>query len=127
MQIGQLAKKSGISIRMLRYYGDQGLLTPLRSESGYPSYNLKDEERVHRIRVLTKAGLNLQAIRLLLPCISVEQLEVDPCDQVITSLNNELNNIKRKIENLQVSQQYLSDYLVILEEKKEGFSLVDLP
>jgi DNA-binding transcriptional MerR regulator len=120
MQIGQLAKKSGISIRMLRYYEDQGLLNPMRSESGYRIYSLKDEERVHRIRVLTKAGLSLQAISLLLPCISVEHLEVDPCDQVITSLNNELNNIKRKVENLQISQQYLSDYLVILEQKKEN-------
>ena len=119
MQIGQLAKKTGISIRMLRYYEDQGLLTPIRSDSGYRIYTEKDEERVHRIKVLIKAGLNLQAIRLLLPCISVEQLEVDPCDQVILSLNNELNNIKRKIDHLQLSQQYLSDYLVILEQKKK--------
>lgn len=119
MQIGQLAKKTGISIRMLRYYEDQGLLTPIRSDSGYRIYSEKDEERVHRIKVLIKAGLNLKAIKLLLPCISVEQLEVDPCDQVILSLNNELNNIKRKIDHLQLSQQYLSDYLVILEQKKK--------
>jgi DNA-binding transcriptional MerR regulator len=118
MQIGQLAKKSGISIRMLRYYEDQGLLIPMRSESGYRIYNEKDEERVRRIRVLTKAGLTLQAISLLLPCISVEQLDVDPCEQVIDSLKNELENINQKIENLQVSQQYLSDYLNILRQKK---------
>ena len=118
MQIGQLAKKSGISIRMLRYYEDQGLIIPIRSESGYRIYNEKDEERLRRIRVLTKAGLNLQAISLLLPCISVEQLEVDPCEQVIDSLKNELDNINQKIENLKMSQQYLSDYLVILQQKK---------
>ncbi len=118
MQIGQLAKKTGISIRMLRYYEDQGLIIPMRSESGYRIYNTKDEERVRRIRILTKAGLNLQAISLLLPCISVEQLDVDPCEQVIDSLKNELDNINKKIENLQISQQYLSDYLNILQLKK---------
>ena len=118
MQIGQLAKKLGISIRMLRYYEDQGLIIPMRSESGYRIYNEKDEERLRRIRVLTKAGLNLQAISLLLPCISVEQLEVDPCEQVIDSLKNELDNINQKIENLKMSQQYLSDYLNILQQKK---------
>ena len=69
MQIGQLAKKSGISIRMLRYYEHQGLIVPMRSESGYRIYNAKDEERLRRIRILTKAGLTLQAISLLLPCI----------------------------------------------------------
>ncbi|NWK74852.1 MerR family transcriptional regulator [Acinetobacter cumulans] len=118
MQIGQLAKKSGISIRMLRYYEHQGLIVPMRSESGYRIYNAKDEERLRRIRILTKAGLTLQAISLLLPCISVEQLDVDPCEQVIDSLKNELDNINKKIENLQISQQYLSDYLNILQQKK---------
>jgi len=118
MQIGQLAKKSGISIRMLRYYEHQGLIVPMRSESGYRIYNAKDEERLRRIRILTKAGLTLQAISLLLPCISVEQLDVDPCEQVIDSLKNELDNINKKIENLQISQQYLSDCLNILQQKK---------
>ena len=118
MQIGQLSKMTGISIRMLRYYEDQGLLKPIRSESGYRIYSVKDEERIHRIRVLIQAGLNLQAIKLLLPCISVEQLEVDPCEQVLTSLKSELDNIDKKIDNLKVSREYLSNYLIILEAKK---------
>lgn len=118
MQIGQLSKKSGVSLRMLRYYEDQGLLKPIRSNSGYRIYDAKDEERVKRIRILIKAGLNLQTVSLLLPCISVEQLDIDPCEKVIQSLKNELVNINKKIENLQISQQYLLDYLAILKQKK---------
>lgn len=35
MQIGKLAELSGVSIRMLRYYENAGLLHPTSTETGY--------------------------------------------------------------------------------------------
>lgn len=38
--IGEFSKKTGITIRTLRYYGEKGLLIPARiSEGGQRSYN----------------------------------------------------------------------------------------
>ena len=43
MNIGQAAKRSGISAKMIRYYEDIGLLpNPKRSDSGYRVYSDDD-------------------------------------------------------------------------------------
>lgn len=35
MRIGEMARRTGVSERLLRYYEEQGLLTPTRLPSGY--------------------------------------------------------------------------------------------
>ncbi|MEN8321206.1 MerR family DNA-binding transcriptional regulator [Acinetobacter junii] len=122
MKIGQLAKRTGVSIRMLRYYEEEGLLNPIRSESGYREYSVQEEELVHRILVLSQAGLKLDAVRLLLPCISVQQLEINPCEQVLSSLQTELDNMDEKLEKLIKSRRILGDYLLLLRQKHKNES-----
>jgi DNA-binding transcriptional MerR regulator len=39
MRVGQLSQKTGVSVRMLRYYEQQGLLKPGRSQAGYRDYD----------------------------------------------------------------------------------------
>lgn len=39
MKIGELAACTGVSIRSLRYYDQQGLLSPVRGENGYREYS----------------------------------------------------------------------------------------
>ena len=39
MKIGELAEKSGVSVRSLRYYEQQGLLQPGRLMNGYRMYH----------------------------------------------------------------------------------------
>ena len=38
MRIGTLSEQTGVSIRMLRYYEEQGLLKPKRTASGYRDF-----------------------------------------------------------------------------------------
>lgn len=68
MKIGELSKISQISIRMLRYYEEEGLLFPKRSLSGYRQFEIEDIERVKLIRELNNAGLTLKVIRKIIPC-----------------------------------------------------------
>lgn len=42
MQIGELARRCGVSARMLRYYETEGLLRPGRSPAGYRLYRPAD-------------------------------------------------------------------------------------
>ena len=49
MQIGELSARTAATVRMLRYYEEQGLLSPKRTESGYRIYDETDVLRVVRL------------------------------------------------------------------------------
>lgn len=65
--IGQVAKLSGIPIRRIRFYADQGLLPKVnRTESGYRLFDQADLTRLELIRTLRRSGIGLEAIRAVL-------------------------------------------------------------
>jgi DNA-binding transcriptional MerR regulator len=82
MQIGELSKRTAVSVRMLRYYEDEGLLHPRRTSSGYREYGDAEEQTVRRIRLLGAAGLTLETIRQILPCVRNDRPEFEPCDEM---------------------------------------------
>ena len=60
IQVGELAKRAGITVRTLHHYEQTGLLLPsARSAAGYRLYNLADVQRLHMIRRWQKRGWNL--------------------------------------------------------------------
>jgi DNA-binding transcriptional MerR regulator len=62
--IGEASRLSGLSVRRLRFYSDEGLLPPAaRTQSGYRIYSEQDLVRLDLIRCLRDAGLGLDAIR----------------------------------------------------------------
>ncbi len=69
MRIGELSRRTGVSVRSLRYYEEQNLLQPERTVSGYRVFSDADVVRVQRIQALLAAGLNTQKIERILPCI----------------------------------------------------------
>ncbi|MGE0152882.1 MAG: MerR family transcriptional regulator [Reyranellaceae bacterium] len=65
--IGQVSRLSGISVRRLRFYADEGLLPPAgRTEGGYRVFSDEDLVRIGVIRALRDAGIGLEAIRSVL-------------------------------------------------------------
>ncbi|MCU7724955.1 MerR family transcriptional regulator [Actinoplanes sp. KI2] len=69
MRIGDLATRTGVSVRSLRYYEEQGLLTSTRSPSGQRHYTEHEIARVTFIQRLYAAGLSSRTIAELLPCV----------------------------------------------------------
>jgi DNA-binding transcriptional MerR regulator/uncharacterized glyoxalase superfamily protein PhnB len=62
-KVGELARRSGLSIRTLRYYDQIGLLRPSgRSGGGHRLYADGDVHRLYRICLLRRAGLALEEI-----------------------------------------------------------------
>ncbi len=67
LTIGALSERTGVSVRTLRFYSDEGLLKPLlRSRSGYRLYGDEHVGRVALIRSLREAGVSLEEIRAVL-------------------------------------------------------------
>lgn len=88
--IGELSRLSGVSVRRLRYYSDEGLLPPAaRSGSGYRIYSAEDAARLALIRALREAGLGLSTIRKImarrLPLKEALAMRLDALESEITS------------------------------------------
>lgn len=111
MQIGALSKRTGVSVRMLRYYEEEGLLNPPRRESGYRDYGAAEEQIVTRIRMLSEAGLKLDLIRRFLPCFPDVRPDFHPCPDLLAALRREVSGIDERIASLTASRSILSGYL----------------
>ena len=65
--IGELARISGIAVRRIRFYSDEGLLPPAsRTRSNYRIYSDADVARLQLIRTLRDTGISMETIRSLL-------------------------------------------------------------
>ncbi|WP_432928242.1 HEAT repeat domain-containing protein [Microbispora sp. CA-135349] len=63
MLIGDVARRSGVSARMLRHYESLGLVRPTgRSEAGYREYSSEDIRRIFHIESLRSLGLSLREV-----------------------------------------------------------------
>ncbi|MFD6657231.1 MerR family transcriptional regulator [Streptomyces parvus] len=63
MLIGEVARRSGVSARMLRHYESLGLVRPSgRTGSGYREYSGEDVRRIFHVESLRAMGLSLREI-----------------------------------------------------------------
>lgn len=108
IRIGELARRSGVSPRLLRYYEEQGLLSPQRRPSGYREYAPSDVALVRRIRGLLAAGLSTATISSVLPCIRDDgQRLVPTCPDLVAELRRERDRIDQAINDLTTSRHIL--------------------
>ncbi|KAB2350231.1 HEAT repeat domain-containing protein [Actinomadura rudentiformis] len=64
MLIGDVARRSGVSARMLRHYDSLGLVRPTgRTDAGYREYSSEDIRRIFHIESLRSLGLSLREVR----------------------------------------------------------------
>ncbi len=67
MNIGQVAKKSGVSAKTIRYYESIGLIPEAsRTESGYRTYSDKDVETLRFIHHSRNLGFSVKDVSQLL-------------------------------------------------------------
>ena len=115
MRIGELATRSGVSVRMLRHYEQKGLLAPRRAANGYREYAERDVERAALITSMVRAGL---PTRLIVPLLR-QRCEVtdlvpeaageDP--DVVTLLRAEAARLDDRIACMQLSRGTIQEYL----------------
>lgn len=69
MRVGELAALTGVSVRSLRYYEQQGLIHPERTVAGHRVYTIEHQALVMQIKELFRAGFCSSVIQELLPAI----------------------------------------------------------
>ncbi|GAA1528355.1 MerR family transcriptional regulator [Dactylosporangium maewongense] len=113
-----MSRRTGIPARLLRYYEEQGLLTPERKDNGYRDYAEHLVDRVQQIRGLLDAGLPTRVIREVLPCtdnpctITVS----DASDELIALLTAERDRMDARIACLARNRDAIAAYLKKVED-----------
>ena len=114
MRIGELAERAGVSVRSLRYYEEQGLLSSVRSSSGQRHYTEYEVERVGFIQRLYAAGLSSRTIADVLPC--VDSPSEENSDAALERLALERNRLSEHIAELTRTLDSLDDVIVKARE-----------
>lgn len=117
MRIGELSKRTGVPSRMLRYYEEQGLITPRRLDNGYREYDDYLVERVGKIKGLIDAGIPTRIVSCILPCLgSAQTIVVENADPALVDLlETERDRMSEKIDFLTYNRDAMSTYLQALE------------
>lgn len=126
MRISELARRTGVSVRMLRYYEKEGFLAPCRASSGYRVYSEGDELTVIRINLLRSAGLTLNVIRKILPCVRNTGPFFEPCDDLKRTLSEQLLQLDQRILTLTRSRAVLVSFLHGLDGDENSGDLAAL-
>lgn len=113
MRIGELARRTAVSERSLRYYEEQGLLSAERTPGGHRDYPEAAVDRVVRIQELFAAGLHSSRIRQLLPCMRDQDggPSAVATPKLVTDLAAERDRIDRTIADLERSRRTLDDVI----------------
>ena len=130
LRIGQVAKRTGLDVRLIRHYEKIGLIPlPRRSEAEYASagYRLFTEEHVQRLEFIKLArllDLPLREIGELLSCVD------DGCctsaqPRLRGLLAEKLQEVDRRITMLQGLRDRLQSYYQRLPEVDEGQEIPD--
>jgi DNA-binding transcriptional MerR regulator len=113
VRIGDVARLSGASVRSLRYYEEQGLLTSERSPSGQRHYTDREVERVEFIQRLYAAGLSSRTIVQLLPCVDAPSEQTSVAS--LARLREERDRLDRHIAELLETRATLEAHVVCAE------------
>jgi DNA-binding transcriptional MerR regulator len=112
MRIGELSRRTGASQRSLRYYEEQGLLTPARLPNGYREYDEHTVTTVRRIQILLSAGLGTSAVAEILPCVVDNTVVLaGKCPELIDGLAKERRRISAAIDDLTTARGILDSLI----------------
>ncbi len=122
LKIGELALRSGITVRTLHYYDSIGLLVPsARSDAGYRLYNRADITRLHHIQALRRMGVTLAEVGAILARSGMALTTV--IEQQITMLDRQLAQtaaLRDRLQHMHAQltagdEPELNDWLTTLE------------
>ncbi|WP_017572465.1 MerR family transcriptional regulator [Nocardiopsis halotolerans] len=111
MRIGELATRTGVSTRALRYYEQRGLLGSERAANGYREYAPDAVERARGIRLLLDSGLTSDDVRELRGCLALDLVNEPECAEALELYENRLRAVRERIDTLSRTRDRLERHL----------------
>ena len=95
MQIKHVEELVGITRKNIRFYEDQGLLSPRRADNGYREYHEEEIKRLKQIKILRKLSIPIEEIKRVFD----GECSLDMC------LDRHLQELERQKKSLEQMQE----------------------
>ncbi|MEK3732441.1 MULTISPECIES: MerR family transcriptional regulator [Paenibacillus] len=120
MKIGELSRKTGVSIRSLRYYEQQKLITPVRLDNGYREYSPFAVEQVKTIRLYLGLGFTTEQIAGFLHCVL--QNKESFCREILPMYKLKIAELNEQIQLLTMIKSNLEERVHSILEENGGLA-----
>lgn len=122
-KIGDVAKKTAVSVDTLRYYEKIGLLTDIqRTDAGLRLYSDKDISRLNFIKRAQRMNFSLEEIKKLLEMREDPQLA---CTEARQLTSNKLKDIEAHLEELSKLRNELTLLLNLCSASEDGCPIIE--
>jgi DNA-binding transcriptional MerR regulator len=115
VKIGELSTRTGVSVRSLRYYEQQKLLTSMRQDNGYREYTFLAEQQVRTIQFYLALGISTEQIASFLNCVLKNKEAF--CTEVLPIYEQKLKEIDDQIHLLHNIKSNLEDRIRSIHEE----------
>jgi len=115
MKVGELARKTGKSVRALRLYEELGLLRPARSEGNFRMYGPDEVARVYWITKLQDMGFSLPQIQELTATVELSNTAPEAMQSLREMFRVRLTSTRSQVEKLLQLERDLAESLAYLE------------
>ena len=105
MRVGELARRTGTTIRALRYYESAGLVVPRRLGNGYREFEPIAERQVAQIRELMALGLSVEETRPFVE--SIANGSDDVCAAAVATFRSTVTSLQQRIGALTAQRDAL--------------------
>jgi DNA-binding transcriptional MerR regulator len=120
LQIGEVADRTGVTQRTLRFYEERGLLKPpTRMDGGFRLYSVDDVARVEQIkRLQSLLGLTLAEIKEMIEAEEVRE-ELDATFRPDRPVEERITRVGRRIEVTQRQYDIITAKLTAMQEMRQ--------
>jgi len=115
LKVGELARRTGKSIRALRLYEEMGLLEPARSQGNFRQYGADEVARIYWITKLQDLGFTLAQIQKLIAAVESSATGPDAMQSLRELFRARLSDTRAQVERLLQLERDLAESLAYLE------------
>lgn len=115
LKVGELAKRTGKTVRAIHLYEELGLLHPARSKGGYRLYPARAVTRIEWITKLQEMGLSLTEIKAFLRVWEESGTGPEAMSNVRSIFEDKLKRTRETLARLTQLEADLQDSLTYLE------------
>jgi DNA-binding transcriptional MerR regulator len=115
LHIKDLAERSGVTVKAVRYYESRGLISPERAANGYRTYDDADVRVVREVRALLSLGLTAEQTHPFVECLRAGNDRADVCPASLSAYRERIADIDERIAELAGLRDQLADLLAQAE------------